>query len=888
MNKVLAELEKQLHTEEDIKIRIDIMNRLGWELRRLDREKSKKLYEEANTLSQQLEYEIGFAESYLGIAIHEAYADKNDAALKKFRKVQQIFESCCLIDGQIKVLNSIGYTYGKLGKKDKALEAYMKGLALSKEAGNSHMAVFFLNNIGEIYKDVINIYDEALKYYFEAVEHCEKTGSTIYGIILSSIGECYHKLGDNYESLRYAQEGLQKSLESEDKTSIGYSHHTLGKIYIHLNDVANAMKHLEQSLDFRRATNNKYGNAEILSELGCLYITINEYDKAILLLDEAINLAEEINAAFLLSNMHKLIAEAYEKKELYEASVRHYKKHIALNNQVISHELETKISALSADMKLQQVKKDAEIYKLKNVELKEKTLEIERKAKELEESYSNIAVISEIGQKITSSLDPEVIMNTVYDTINTLIDATVFGLGLYDEDNEEVEYKIFIEDSKRLPLFKTSIYNEESLAAECIKTKEAIFINDLLDDGTQVLIPDDNTDAESRPARSLIYYPLIIEDRAIGAITVQSYKENAYTEQNLNTVKALASYISIALTNARKTDELKSTLHHLKDTQEYLIQSEKMAALGQLISGIAHEINTPLGAIQASINNISEYTHHTIGEKLPYLFAVIDIQLQQLFFEMLHNSMEKDVTISSKDERKLKRALRDELEGLDIEDSDSLADSLVDIGIYDNIKRYLPLFRHDESHFIMQICYELSGILRNIKNMSIAVEKASKMLYALKNYAHFDRTDTAIEANIVEGIETVLALYHNHIKHGTELIKKFDTLPKISCFPDELNQVWTNLIHNALQAMEYKGTLTIEAFEEEDYIVVCFTDSGPGIPEKIKEKIFQPFFTTKKQGEGSGLGLGIVRKIVNKHNGQIEVDSMPGRTCFTVKLSKSL
>ncbi len=109
-------------------------------------------------------------------------------------------------------------------------------------------------------------------------------------------------------------------------------------------------------------------------------------------------------------------------------------------------------------------------------------------------------------------------------------------------------------------------------------------------------------------------------------------------------------------------------------------------------------------------------------------------------------------------------------------------------------------------------------------------------------------------------------------------------MPFIQCYPDELNQVWTNLIHNALQAMEYDGSLTIEATQSDNYIRVSIIDSGKGISPEIMSKIFQPFFTTKPSGEGSGLGLDIVRKIIEKHDGEIEVNSVPGETTFTVYL----
>jgi signal transduction histidine kinase len=122
------------------------------------------------------------------------------------------------------------------------------------------------------------------------------------------------------------------------------------------------------------------------------------------------------------------------------------------------------------------------------------------------------------------------------------------------------------------------------------------------------------------------------------------------------------------------------------------------------------------------------------------------------------------------------------------------------------------------------------------------------------------------------------------MKHGIELIKEFEPVPQLMCYPDELNQVWTNIIHNAIQAMDNKGILAIKLRSDENFIRICITDSGKGIPESIKDRIFEPFFTSKPKGEGSGLGLDIVKKIIEKHNGMIKVESKPGKTTFCISL----
>jgi signal transduction histidine kinase len=344
----------------------------------------------------------------------------------------------------------------------------------------------------------------------------------------------------------------------------------------------------------------------------------------------------------------------------------------------------------------------------------------------------------------------------------------------------------------------------------------------------------------------------------------------------------------IAIEKNKKLEQMNEMLElqkkELIEAQNQLIQSEKMAVLGQLISGVAHEINTPLGAIKASINNITEYLQNTLEQKIPELFKNLNEDELELFFKLLKKSMENQLIISSKEKRAYKKSMALLLDEIGLENSRSIADSFTDMGIYNGIEPYFPLLKNKNSTLIIQTCYEISGIIRNSENIKIAVERASKIIFALKSYSYKDNSGEKVDASIIEGIETVLALYNHHIKQGTEIVRNYAEIPKIKCYPDELNQVWTNIISNALQAMEYKGTIEIDVYRDSENLIVKITDSGPGIPDEIKSKIFEPFFTTKPQGEGTGLGLDIINKIIMKHNGYIYVESVPGRTSFIVKL----
>jgi signal transduction histidine kinase len=366
----------------------------------------------------------------------------------------------------------------------------------------------------------------------------------------------------------------------------------------------------------------------------------------------------------------------------------------------------------------------------------------------------------------------------------------------------------------------------------------------------------------------------------------QSYKtietQAAELERHKNHLEDMVDQRTEEL--SKRSRELEMALADLKSAQSQLIQSEKMAALGQLIAGVAHEVNTPLGVIQSSVGSINSFLKDMLSN-LPEFFRKLSKQEIGIFFELLEKSFESEEKLSSREERKARKELEEKLNNAGI-DGGFFASRIVKIGLQNEIENYYEFLKSKSSKEIIQTVYELASIFRSAENISTAADRATKVVFALKSFAHFDRSGEPVEADIIEGIETVLTLYYNMLKHGIEVERDYKSRPVISCFPDELNQVWTNLIHNSIQAMEGKGRLTISVEETDKNVKVTFADTGKGIPVDIKDRIFEPFFTTKPQGEGSGLGLDIVRKIIEKHGGSVDFESRPGKTKFVIEIPR--
>jgi signal transduction histidine kinase len=178
---------------------------------------------------------------------------------------------------------------------------------------------------------------------------------------------------------------------------------------------------------------------------------------------------------------------------------------------------------------------------------------------------------------------------------------------------------------------------------------------------------------------------------------------------------------------------------------------------------------------------------------------------------------------------------------------------------------------------------EYAYVSRATGAISSANARIQSVVRDLKSYSHLDEAEES-EVDLHDGIDHTLALFDHLLAPGVKVTRRFGTLPPLSVRVDQLNQVWTNLIHNALQAMGGQGQLTIETTIEKDGAVVRVIDDGPGIAPEAMPHIFEPFFTTKARGEGSGLGLKIAQQIVDRHAGRLAATSEPGRTCFEVWL----
>ncbi|WP_081099746.1 sensor histidine kinase [Leptospira noguchii] len=393
--------------------------------------------------------------------------------------------------------------------------------------------------------------------------------------------------------------------------------------------------------------------------------------------------------------------------------------------------------------------------------------------------------------------------------------------------------------------------------------------------------------------------PLILNKSLLGMIVLgEKQNRKNYTLSEINKLNEIRSVSVMALSNAifyERLVELTETLEEkvkirtqeLEETQSQLIMSEKMASLGIMVAGIAHEINTPAGVINGAADNLDQNMNYLVQNVFDVVLFARYRKLRKNFeLALLHLLRDKKKSeLDSKEKFRLKNQLKEEMKSMNF--SPSLTSELSNFIIENQIGKerkyiYNIILKDDDRGYFM--LKNAAYINRNIKNIRYAIRNIVRIVKALKSYSHLDQSKTFSSSNIIEGMETTLIILNNQIKYGIEVIKNFQEIPLVICNPDELNQVWTNLIQNSIQALKGKGKIGISVFPWNDYVVVEIEDNGPGIPVKIQDRVWDPFFTTKDQGEGTGLGLGIVKGIVEKHKGKITLNSNPGRTIFRVEL----
>ena len=357
----------------------------------------------------------------------------------------------------------------------------------------------------------------------------------------------------------------------------------------------------------------------------------------------------------------------------------------------------------------------------------------------------------------------------------------------------------------------------------------------VLDNGVAVLLTDDASKdprfqnyvprRESTVPSSAICWPLTQDKRLIGVLCVNRKAGNPpFTDDDVEHGKVLVNMVSIVIENTRlhleqaaRIRALSELNQKLKEAQSQLLQSEKLASIGQLAAGVAHEINNPIGFVYSNLGTLQRY-----------------------FTDLLRL----------------------------IEAYESAESTIGDSAVVANLQ---ALKKKADLDFLREDTTALMNESRD------GITRVKDIVQNLKDFSHPDGSDEWQWAALQQGLESTLNIVWNELKYKCTVIKEYGNIPDIECLPSQLNQVFMNMLVNAGHAIEERGTITLRTGTQGDHVWVEIEDTGKGIaPENLK-RIFDPFFTTKPVGTGTGLGLSLTYSIVQKHKGRVEVDSTVGQ-----------
>jgi signal transduction histidine kinase len=325
-----------------------------------------------------------------------------------------------------------------------------------------------------------------------------------------------------------------------------------------------------------------------------------------------------------------------------------------------------------------------------------------------------------------------------------------------------------------------------------------------------------------------------------------------------------------------------------KELEVRLRQQEKLAALGKLSAGLAHELNNPAAAGRRAAKQLFSAIADFQAQMLDLRGKHFAAEHRQLLQDLQKQAMAQQgkLKLSPLEQSDREDALGDWLEEQNVANSWQLASTLVTAGIEPANLEPLVAAMSSEAFNEALIWLEATLTMNDlVGEVEQSTSRISDLVTAIKNYSYMDRGDLQ-EVDLHEGLDNTLQILHHKLKYGVKVDREYSPdIPKISAYGSKLNQVWTNLIDNAIDGMNGKGELTIRTGLENNCILVEITDNGSGISPEIKARIFEPFFTSKDVGKGTGLGLDISRRIVvQDHKGNIRFDSQPGKTNFQVRL----
>jgi signal transduction histidine kinase/tetratricopeptide (TPR) repeat protein len=716
-------------------------------------------------------------------------------ATEYFSMAYERKESMGDIQGQIELLTLLGDTYYQSNNRQKAKQYYQLLLNLHLERNQKKELLTVLERLSELHQSSDS--EKALEYELQSLK-IKKEMEDYQGMVDSykKIGNFYKNMNDNDQALTYYKKSLALNQELLGKVEGEQNDDILMDIaFIHQakGEYDEALKYLFSALDIRRSREDFVRSALVNREISFTYQALGKLKPAREYAEMAVRWSEQEKAYEVLRDSYKLLSDIYLSGNDDEKALKYYKKYSEITNQLLVNQNNQKQQLLEQQLEIERKEKDFRLLQvekeIKNLEVKElqyiadkKEADIELLKKERELQETSLKHQQAEKEKAQQALQ---LSQQAYEAEMNRTKMGQQAMRLKNKELEELERQ------------KTIALLEERKALQ-------------------------ESELKISQAMRTFFFGLSVLFAIILFLIYRSYR----LKQKANTRLALQN-----MEIQQQKDRLEKTLKELKLAHTQIVQSEKMASLGELTAGIAHEINNPINFVYAGVDGLRS--------SLEGLLDVLDKYAQ-------------------------------------LDDADSIAEIKT---VLDDVKDLKQQLYFDETQ---------DNVFEVVNAIKEGATRTAEIVKGLRSFSRLDETELK-QADIHDGMDNTLVLLNSKIERDRiTVIKDYDSsVPEIECFPGQLNQVFMNILGNAIDSIIDKGTVTIETKNFESEVQVKIKDTGKGMSEEVKAKIFQPFFTTKGLGEGTGLGLSITFGIIDKHGGKITVDSAPGKgTTFTILIPK--
>lgn len=547
--------------DEDSVLAVDRANERAWNSTVLNPQASLAEAETALGLALEAGYAKGSADARLNIGWAMYYLSRLPESYSSFVEANRMYGELEDSRGICKALNALGVYHHAIFRLDKAIEYYNRSLELARASGISERELVAMANIGEVCLELGNNH-EALKFLIPAYDRMpEDVPPERKADCLRNIGQAFLGMDNLVLAAEFTRKAYETAIKANKTIMATDSLEALANVAIATEDWATAGLLVAQGLELAARTGNLMQRANLLIVKATIFNNQGKPEEALAILPEAERLCQKINLKGKLFHVQEQLAKAYEALGNYKLSLFHFKQYSDFRAQVQHEDTANRLRSIQTQSEIERAQQEAEIYRLRNIDLKEKT-------EAMAEINRQIVSISNIGKRVTASLDLATVVQNIYDCLKPYIEIDMFGIALFDPARNQLVYKRYFEDGVRKMEHRINADSETSFAAWSFRQRKPVLISDKDSESAQYL--DRPATRKGPPSQSIVCLPLTIEERAVGVMTLQNYKARAYTPNHLTFLEALAPYVSIAVENALIHDRLEDLNKALSDEKRRL------------------------------------------------------------------------------------------------------------------------------------------------------------------------------------------------------------------------------------------------------------------------------------------------------------------------------